>query len=66
MTYKPTPFNLTDGIWRDDDPSARYAIRSTYRRESRRYGRDDARRSAMIVAVALADYESHKRWGGQP
>ncbi len=61
--FKPSPVNFHAGIWREDDPAARAAIRAAYRRKRRKLGdpshtsRTAARTLAREVAVALADYQ---------
>lgn len=60
-TCKPSPVNFAAGIWREDDPAARCAIRRAYRRH-RRYGAtvDDARLGAKDAALAIADYNARR------
>jgi hypothetical protein len=63
--FKPSPVNFHAGIWREDDPAARAAIRAAYRRRRRSSvewssNRQAARTVAREVAVALTDYEQRR------
>jgi len=54
------PFMFQAGLWREDDPATRHAIRETYRIE-RRYGasRFEARQAAKAASTVISRYRRH-------